>query len=108
MALRGGLVFDGLQELPAKLGELRPAFFGQQVMHVGRKRVDKVHLQVIADGMDVVVSGVIKEVNGGRERSGVLSGKGRLGATFKDELDKAFIVRVDDEDIQGKAPEHGI
>ena len=54
--------------------------------------------------MDVIVSRVVKEVDGGRERSGVFSSEGGLRAAFEDQFDEAFVVRVNDEDIQGKAP----
>lgn len=63
--MNGNLVLNCFDELPAKYLQLLAAFFFQQVIHIRSKRVDKTHFQIIADRMDVIMGGMVKEVNGG-------------------------------------------
>ena len=65
LALNRDLVLDCFKKLPAKYLQLLAAFFVHQVIHIRGKRVDKTHFQIIADGMNVIVGGMVKEVNGG-------------------------------------------
>ncbi len=78
LAGRDSVGLDGLHEMFAKPGRFNLSLFLQQVAHFGREGFDETHAQVIANGVNVIVGGVIEEMDRGRQGGSVLAGKSGL------------------------------
>src|SRR5512139_2818523 len=51
---------------------------------------------------------MVKEVNRRAQRSGVLLPEGFAGAPFENKLDQPLVMRMHQEEVEGKGPQHAV
>ncbi|VTR66516.1 hypothetical protein DESC_480226 [Desulfosarcina cetonica] len=92
-------------------GEGRQAFAFrglEQIVHVRRIAAHMAHGQIVADGVQIVVGGVVVEVDRGGQNGGGFSVKDRSGVLLEYQLDKPFIARGDEKMVDRRGPEDGV
>ena len=79
-----------------------------QVVHVGGVESEVFHVQVFADAADVGVRAAVVEIDRCGQCGGVATLKGIRCIMLPDQLDEAFVLGTDQQDVEGKSPEYSI
>ena len=105
---RGALVLYCHEEVFCKDQQFFPLRLIQKILHVGGICPPELHVEIVADALQIIVGRVVEEAQRGAQGHSILVFKVLLGVSVENELDKALVLGGDKECVDGKRPDDGV